>query len=117
MNLEDLKSITRDESLPNELKEMFWSVLAEFNQQQLRKYLKFVWGRTDLGSKLGVANHTIEFSNQENLDDLPTSSTCDFILHLDKYSSKEILKQKLLYAISNCDTIMDSDNFNALNID
>ena len=39
---------------------------------------------------------------------LPTSHTCFFSLHLPKYSSEEILRKRLLYAISNC-VALDAD--------
>jgi E3 ubiquitin-protein ligase HERC2 len=39
---------------------------------------------------------------------LPTSHTCFFSLEVPKYSSFEILKEKLKYAISHCQAI-DTD--------
>jgi hypothetical protein len=36
---------------------------------------------------------------------LPTSHTCNQQLELPRYSTKEILKERLLYAIANCTTI------------
>ena len=39
---------------------------------------------------------------------LPTSHTCFFSLEVPKYSSFELLKEKLKYAISNCQAI-DTD--------
>jgi hypothetical protein len=39
---------------------------------------------------------------------LPTASTCFFSLHLPRYSSASVLKDRLLYAIHNC-VLMDGD--------
>ena len=41
---------------------------------------------------------------------LPTAQTCFFQLKLPVYSSKEMLAEKLRYAISNCRSI-DMDNY------
>jgi hypothetical protein len=43
---------------------------------------------------------------------LPVSHTCFFSIELPKYSSKEVLRRKLLYAIYNC-TAIDGDDTTA----
>ena len=46
--------------------------------------------------------------NSKPDDHLPLAHTCFFSIALPSYSSKEILRSKLLYAIKNCKS-MDSD--------
>lgn len=47
--------------------------------------------------------------SEERPDDyLPVASTCFFSLACPKYSSKAVLREKLLYAIRNAD-LMDAD--------
>ena len=78
--------------------ESFWSVVTEMTGLQRRQLLGFCWGRSRLPS-----NPTQPFiiDSQGGADDnkLPQSHTCMFQLHLPKYSSKAILKQRLLCAI------------------
>jgi Ubiquitin-protein ligase len=44
------------------------------------------------------------------IDGLPTAQTCFFQLRLPNYSSKEVMAEKLRYAINNCKSI-DMDNY------
>ena len=39
---------------------------------------------------------------------LPTAHACFFSLHLPRYSSDEVLRRNLLYAVENC-TALDGD--------
>ena len=47
-------------------------------------------------------------SRSSSNDALPSASTCFFSLSLPEYKSKEILREKLLFAINNV-TTMESD--------
>ena len=44
------------------------------------------------------------------VDGLPTSQTCFFQLRLSQYTSREMLAERLRYAIQNCRSI-DMDNY------
>lgn len=67
-------------------------------------FLKFVWGRTTIPD--GKAKMKIDRMNKKPPDNyLPVSHTCFFTLDLPKYSSIEIMREKLLYAIINCKAI------------
>lgn len=46
----------------------------------------------------------------QNVDGLPTAQTCFFQLTLPRYTSREVLAEKLLYAIRHCRSI-DTDNY------
>ncbi|ELP90164.1 ubiquitin protein ligase, putative [Entamoeba invadens IP1] len=90
----------------------FWSVLEEMNQLLRNKVLQFVTGspNSPIGGfqKLVDADgHPLPFMicsiKYDNPDEkLPTAHTCINRLDLPNYSNKEILKEKLLYAISEC---------------
>lgn len=91
-----------------------WEILDEMSQEQRALFLQFVWAR----SRLPVlpSQMTMKFKiqsapesiNSSPDDHLPLAHTCFFSLALPQYSSKEILRTKLLYACMNCRS-MDSD--------
>jgi len=75
-------------------------------------FLKFVWGRSSLPS---LSSHfTQKFIIQRHHRDqnpdsfLPESHTCYFTLDLPEYSTYDIMREKLMYAIHNCKQI-DTD--------
>ncbi|KAK5083929.1 hypothetical protein LTR05_006436 [Lithohypha guttulata] len=78
----------------------FWELLRnEFTQDQLRKLLEFVTAsnRIPVGGWSGV--RFIIQRNAAGNEWLPGSSTCYGRLFLPEYSSKEILREKLMKAI------------------
>lgn len=94
---------------------IFWEVLSEFSEEEKSAFLRFVWARPTL-PPLGV-----EFSQKMRIlsavgDDatshpdtyLPKAHTCFFSINLPKYTNKEVMVEKLKYAIFNC-TEMDAD--------
>lgn len=104
IDLKDLKDNTEyggylgtDKSI-----EDFWEILREFSPQERLKFIKFVTsvpraplqGFASLEPKFGIRNAGRE------LDRLPTASTCVNLLKLPDYQNKELLRQKLLYAIN-----------------
>ncbi|KAH9259441.1 hypothetical protein BASA81_002484 [Batrachochytrium salamandrivorans] len=91
----------------------FWNVLASFTHELRSLYLKFVFGRSTLPSKeaWGAPHKISSFETRNPLDVdslLPRSHTCYFSLDLPRYSSEEVLRRKLLFAIENC-TEIDAD--------
>ena len=89
----------------------FWEVLEEFNHEERTMFLRFVWGRSRLPAVGSFKNFTINRHHSANPDSyLPVSHTCFFSLDLPQYSSKEIVRRQLLYAISHCQAIdLDHD--------
>ncbi|OQR86230.1 HECT E3 ubiquitin ligase [Achlya hypogyna] len=86
----------------------FWETLRAFSEESRRMFLKFVWGRIRLPRT--KAEFSQLFKLQNNARDppdtyLPVSHTCFFSLELPKYSTKEILTKRLMYAIYNCQAI------------
>jgi len=85
-----------------------WETLQEMSQLDLRLFLHFVWGRSRLppdGSPkwaegFKVVRQTTSGSNPDQ--SLPTAHTCFFQLDLPRYSSKEVCRQRILFAVQNC---------------
>ena len=88
----------------------FWKVLESFSEEEKSLYLKFVSGRTRLPDFRNMNfKHKIQRLNKRDPDNyMPTSTTCYFTLNLPEYSTYEILRDKLRYAIHNCNSI-DAD--------
>ena len=101
-----------DES--DEVISFFWDVLREMTTSERKLFLQFVWARNRLPLKEGDfdAPFKIQKDNKSVDQDgdypLPSASTCFFSLSLPAYPEKEILRQKLLFAIENV-TTMESD--------
>jgi len=80
--------------------------------------VRFVWGQSRLPTKsedfrepFGIlpCHMRSGAADQAAIDRmLPISHTCFFTLELPRYSTKEVMKKKLLYAITNCMSI-DTD--------
>lgn len=104
VDLQDLKNNTEYGGfLPTDTTIVyFWQILAEFNRDERFSFIKFVTsvpraplqGFRSLEPKFGIRNAGSE------LDRLPTASTCVNLLKLPDYRNKELLRQKLLYAIN-----------------
>ena len=95
----------------DEIVQYFWKCLEEFTAEERAMYLRFVWGRSrlPLTSKDFPMKHRVEMLHHSNPDvALPQSHTCFFSLEIPKYSSYEILHDKLKYAITHCQAI-DTD--------
>ena len=98
-------------SLNDKLIQNFWKCLEEFSAEERASYLRFVWGRSrlPLTSKDFPMQHRISIKSHNNPDmALPTSHTCFFSIALPRYSSYEVLKNKMKYAITHCQAI-DTD--------
>ena len=97
---------------PNDkLIQNFWKCLEEFSAEERASYLRFVWGRSrlPLTSKDFPMQHRISIKSHSNPDmALPTSHTCFFSIDLPRYSSYDVLQNKLKYAITHCQAI-DTD--------
>jgi len=97
----------------------FWSVVENFTIAERRLFLRFVCGRTTLPATLAESDHCFEIQKYYSLNDanpdnyLPQAYTCGFTLHLPDYSSKQVMREKLLYAINHCQDIdLDHDPHN-----
>jgi hypothetical protein len=85
--------------------------LEEFTHAQRSLFLRFAWGRERLPPE-GQFNEEMKiFPNTKADQDsqLPHADTCFFNLSLPAYSSQQLMKEKLLIAITHSVT-MDADN-------
>lgn len=100
--------------------EYFWETLREFTNGERKKFLQFVWARNRLPMKESDFEAPFKIqrdSSEQNKDKaLPSASTCFFSLSLPQYSNKEILKEKLLFAINNVATMETDFQTNAVEI-
>jgi len=92
----------------------FWEVLREMTTLERKLFLQFVWARnrlplkeSDFDAPFKIQKDTKAFDEDGDYP-LPSASTCFFSLTLPNYPQKEVLKQKLLFAIENV-TTMESD--------
>lgn len=92
-----------------------WEVLEEASPEQRSAFLIFVWARSRMPSsaaqfpmpfKLKRPTHVPEGEVHDKY--LPHAATCFFQLSLPEYSSKEILRQRLWFAVDNSPN-MDAD--------
>jgi alpha-tubulin suppressor-like RCC1 family protein len=110
----------------DEFIQRFWRVLEGLESEDKRAFLRFVWARSRL--PLGSAQFHQKFKIQALASSgtgdgsasgggatagwmdsqMPKSHTCFFALQLPRYSSDEICRDRLLYAVRNC-VEMDGD--------
>eukprot|EP01083_Nonionella_stella_P229232 811606_1 len=95
-------------SASNKHIQWFWEVLYEFSEENKTKFIRFAWAQERLPSDDDefILTHTrlmikpssvaTKTTNQNLL--LPKADTCFFNLELPKYSTKKILRDKLLLA-------------------
>jgi len=86
---------------------MFWEVLAEFTPKERSLFLRFVWGRSRLPAGTEFRKFKLAAMHPGGNPDnyLPVAHTCFFTLDLPNYSCKQVMKDKLLYAITHCQAI------------
>lgn len=92
----------------------FWEVIREMRPDERTDFLRFVWARSRMPSTAKDFPMNFKLQAQqagtESAPDLwlPHAQTCFFSLSLPRYTSKEILRSKLLFAIRNSPN-MDAD--------
>ncbi|RDD39745.1 Ubiquitin-protein ligase E3C [Trichoplax sp. H2] len=106
IDLQDLRANTNYSggySDNDEYINMFWDVAEDFTDKQRRKLLKFVTSCSRpplLGFKELFPAFCIHGSGESNDETrLPSASTCMNLLKLPRFRSRDILKEKLTYAI------------------
>jgi ubiquitin-protein ligase E3 C len=91
-----------DDGLEHPTIQLFWSVMESLSDEDRRKVLKFVTS-TPRAPLLGFGNLMPKFNIRDSGDDesrLPSTSTCVNLLKLPRYKSKDVLREKLLYAVN-----------------
>ncbi|MBN3299656.1 HERC2 ligase, partial [Amia calva] len=97
------------------LVQWFWEVMESFSNTERSLFLRFVWGRTRLPRTIADfrgRDFVVQVLDKYNPPDhfLPESYTCFFLLKLPRYSCKQVLEEKLKYAIHFCKSI-DTDDY------
>ncbi|KAK4549463.1 hypothetical protein LTR36_006460 [Oleoguttula mirabilis] len=102
LDITDLRSATKYDGYDPKSKYMqnFWRIVASWTEEKQKQLLKFVTAaeRIPIG---GARNLTFVISRSvvEDLEHLPTSSTCFGTLYLPRYSTAEVLDEKLSLAL------------------
>ena len=104
-DIEDFKNNTESNN-EEEIIKWFWEWLESCKDEDKFKYLKFVSGRARL-PKSGYTHKIVIIQTENNLQ-LPVAHTCFSQLDLPRYKTKEILCEKMKYAIENITNITDS---------
>ena len=101
----------------------FWKFLNECTLEEKYLYLKFANGFSRLPSDdSGFNKNPHQITKMEDINPydydkmLPRSHTCFFTIDIPPYSSYEILKEKMLYAMKNSMVISDTEEFLGLDI-
>lgn len=96
--------------------EWFWSVLEGLSCEDQNSFIRFATGleRVPVDKPLALRVITtcpsdVEGHEKEEDARLPTSATCAMSVTIPAYSSQEVLREKLIYAIRNSETI-DADS-------
>mmetsp|Transcript_16694 Transcript_16694/g.53294 ORF Transcript_16694/g.53294 Transcript_16694/m.53294 type:complete len:892 (+) Transcript_16694:267-2942(+) len=77
----------------------FWEVLAQFTDEERSKFIRFAWGRSRLPAPRDW-DRPFKLTRKNGSDNqLPLAHTCFFQIELPPYSSKEIMRKRLLTAI------------------
>jgi len=105
INIEILRkhTIYRGVASASPLIKNLWKALESFNTEERQMFLRFVWGRSRL--PVSDSDWTQEFTVhalRAGDDKLPIAHTCFFSLELPNYSSYEVLRKKIVFAIFNC---------------
>eukprot|EP01065_Artemidia_motanka_P041975 TRINITY_DN5535_c0_g3_i1.p1 TRINITY_DN5535_c0_g3~~TRINITY_DN5535_c0_g3_i1.p1 ORF type:complete len:2316 (+),score=648.89 TRINITY_DN5535_c0_g3_i1:54-7001(+) len=105
--VKDLKEWTTFDGISKDDRRVayLWQVLSEITASDRRAFLRFVSGRERLPVKLRVMPL---YCTGDPDQYLPKAATCFFALELPEYSSVEVTRMKLLYAIQHCSDI-DTD--------
>lgn len=81
---------------------LFWKVMRKFTDKQRRDVIKYV-SSTPRAPLLGFSQLTPKFSIRDSGSDeirLPSTSTCVNLLKLPRYRTEDVLREKLLYAVT-----------------
>jgi hypothetical protein len=121
INIDYLKANTRYRAPVGEHEphvQMFWQVMEGFSHDERQMFLRFVWGQSRLPLNPADFQQKFEIMGHRNNTNaaLPISHTCFFQLELPRYTQREAMRDKLLYAIKNCNAI-DGDFVPVDNVD
>jgi len=92
--------------------QIFWRMMRErFDDRQRAQFLQFTWGRSRLpmnqmeGDRLKIQGFHRAFEQDKINRALPISHTCFFSIELPKYSTLDIMTERVTYAMVNCSAV------------
>jgi len=81
-----------------------WQILEEMTPKQRSQFLKFAWGRPRLPvsgtPQMKISSYHVDSGKPD--DYLPVAHSCFFQIRIPKYSTYEIAKKKIIYAVEAC---------------
>lgn len=94
----------------DEIMQWFWEMFDSFNQDERKKYLKFIWGRTKLPSDTSELSykHKVVYLSDRADNSLPEAHTCFFTIDIPRYDDMQTMRKRFLTAIELCGEI-DND--------
>jgi E3 ubiquitin-protein ligase HERC2 len=90
----------------------FWQVMKDFSNDERSAFIRFTWGRSRLPLTAAAFSQRLKLQSFHKTPAdqyFPVSHTCFFSIELPTYSSVEVMREKLLYAIFNCEAIDGDD--------
>jgi hypothetical protein len=111
VDLEVLKGIIKNklDGGPNDpIIGWLWATLEAFSNEERKQFLGFVWGRERLPRDTSGLQLEVRTQGSHGDEHLPSSHTCFNALDIPRYSSLQVLSDKLRYAIQHCKAI-DAD--------
>ncbi|KAH0785668.1 ubiquitin ligase [Histomonas meleagridis] len=95
------RCVTYSDGYTSESKEVkwFWSIFKNFSQEEKLMFLKFTTG-TDRAPLGGLGNMNIVIQRGADPNRLPVSHTCFNTFILPEYKSKNVMKEKIMDAIT-----------------
>jgi hypothetical protein len=79
---------------------MFWQIIREFEPMNQRDFLHFVTGTTRVPLDGYDPPFNVTQGKDMTTDSLPRAHTCFNQIVLPEYSSKEMMREKLLFALT-----------------
>jgi len=86
-----------------------WKALEQFAQEDLQRFIRFVWGRSRLpadGSTQWGNGFKCAGASDIPPDGLPRAHTCFFQIDLPYYRSVQEAHEKILFAVRNCVSLL-----------
>jgi len=80
----------------------FWAVLTSFSQLERAQFLRFTWGRSRLPAGAKFRDKLRIDSTNLDITHLPAAHTCFFSLELPRYTTEDMMRDKLTKAITLC---------------
>jgi len=85
---------------------MFFQMLEDIDEEDVRGMIRFAWGRSKLPRHGDAWEQKFTIVHRRGGDEvLPEGDTCYFTIHLPNYSSLEIMKKRCLLAFRSVGSI------------